>query len=230
MTAGGVACSCSRKLHGKLHRKLLPCGPVTRPLNPCTIEQHGGRAAWLIGEPDALAFRWPLPWRSWHFLYISARCTVVTGASNATCRGTYVKAEAAAGITPGAVAAARAAALQPSPSYTNATAPGEWVVGTDAGPTCSDPPSFIPGFQFYPQRYIDAKEDALQTTGVIIDDMTSIRLPAFAAMCYRCSWCYVFDTTGRIWGDFVSGSGWGDLGQGHRSPGRCWWVLTAVAA
>ncbi len=128
----------------------------------------------------------------------------VTDASNATCRGTYIKAEAAAGITPEAVAAARAAALQPNMPYTNASSRGEGVVATEADPTCSDPPSFIPGFQFYPQRYIDAEEDALQTTGVIVNDMTSIRLPAFAAMCYRCSWCYVFDTTGRIWGDFVS--------------------------
>ncbi|KAG2448447.1 hypothetical protein HYH02_006339 [Chlamydomonas schloesseri] len=140
--------------------------------------------------------------------------------SRAPCRGTYVKADVAArSITPAAAAAARAAALAAAAAASSTAANDTSGIGSrggggspsaaapQGGEGCLDPSLLVPGFRFFPHRYLDEAGPSAgmaappPMSGFILDGMAALQLQVFAAVCYRCNWCFAFDTTGRVWGD-----------------------------
>ncbi|GLI60535.1 hypothetical protein VaNZ11_002682 [Volvox africanus] len=69
----------------------------------------------------------------------------------------------------------------------------------------------IPGFQFYPNRFIEDSPLAVEVTAVVLDEIAVVQSQLVAATCFHQSWCYAFDTTGRIWGDPTKLSQYADI-------------------
>lgn len=121
------------------------------------------------------------------------------------CRGTYVKSDVAArSIPPAAASAARAAALAISAAANSSSgsldgasatasesASSSFAAAVQGGEGCLDPSLLIPGFRFFPHRYLDeatgatsaAMAAALPMTGFILDGMTAVQLQVRAGAC-----------------------------------------------
>ncbi|GIL85195.1 hypothetical protein Vretimale_10814 [Volvox reticuliferus] len=76
---------------------------------------------------------------------------------------------------------------------------------------CNYSSNQIPGFQFYPNRFIENGPLALGMIAVILDEMVAVQSLLVAAACFHHPWCYAFDTTGRVWGDLTKLSQYADI-------------------